>query len=203
MSNSSIWPIDRTLSSATTLGQSGHERDGYKRVLRIPQSSCITRVSPVDCLVSYAGHTFGWGVLPLRRDAVIVFYTPKRLGCRLFSVIFRILLVCVWGAFLPLYSDAVDVFCSSSQLGYLRTEVKHRFLRFLCDTPRATQRTQPLFERDNYLLSPYKLNLDPVHCFHFLLLDPLYHCISNMKVSKINEGIIIKKTSSKYFNIVW
>ena len=35
---SSIWPIDRTLSGATTSGQSGLGSDGNKGVLRIPQS---------------------------------------------------------------------------------------------------------------------------------------------------------------------
>ena len=33
---SSIWPIDRTLSSATTPGQSGPGSDSTKGVLRIP-----------------------------------------------------------------------------------------------------------------------------------------------------------------------
>ena len=42
-----------TLSSATTPGQS----DNNERVLRIPQSSCITGASPSDCLVSYLGHS--------------------------------------------------------------------------------------------------------------------------------------------------
>ena len=44
---SSIWPIDRTLSGATTPGQSEPVCNGNKEVLRIPQSS------PSDCLVSY------------------------------------------------------------------------------------------------------------------------------------------------------
>ena len=35
--------------------------------------------SPLDCLVSYPGHSLG-GVLPLRREAVSVFYSPRRLG---------------------------------------------------------------------------------------------------------------------------
>ena len=34
---SSIWPIDRTLSGAITLGQSGPGRDSNERALRIPQ----------------------------------------------------------------------------------------------------------------------------------------------------------------------
>ena len=33
---SSIWPIDRTLSSATNPGESESGSDGIKRVLRIP-----------------------------------------------------------------------------------------------------------------------------------------------------------------------
>ena len=38
MSNSSIWPIDKTLSGATTLGQSGPEQ-WQLRSTHIPQSS--------------------------------------------------------------------------------------------------------------------------------------------------------------------
>ena len=59
MSNSSIWPIDRTLSGATTLSLSGPGSNGNKGVVHIPQSSCITRVSPSDYLVSCPGHSLG------------------------------------------------------------------------------------------------------------------------------------------------
>ena len=52
MSNSSIWPIDRTLSDATTPGQSGFGSDGNEEALYIPQSSSITQTSPSDSLVS-------------------------------------------------------------------------------------------------------------------------------------------------------
>ena len=62
---SSILPIDKTLSGATTPGQSEPGSDGSEGVLRIPQSSSITGTSPSDCLVSYAGE-----VLPLCREAV-------------------------------------------------------------------------------------------------------------------------------------
>ena len=55
MSNSSVQPIDRTLSDATTLGQSGPRNNVSKGVLHIPQSSS-TGGSPSDCLVSYTGH---------------------------------------------------------------------------------------------------------------------------------------------------
>ena len=79
MQFSSVWPIDRTLSGATTLGQSGPGSDGNEGVLCIPQSSSITGTSPSDCLVSYPGHLL-WGVLLICRGAVGVFYSPSQLG---------------------------------------------------------------------------------------------------------------------------
>ena len=39
---SSIWPIDRILSSATTLGHNGPGRNSIKGVFCIPQSFSIT-----------------------------------------------------------------------------------------------------------------------------------------------------------------
>ena len=59
MSNSSIWPIDRTLSDATTQGQNGPGSNGNEGVLCLPQSSSITEASPLDCLVSYLEHLLG------------------------------------------------------------------------------------------------------------------------------------------------
>ena len=41
MSNISIWPIDRTLSSATTPRQNGPRSDDNERVPRIPQSTAL------------------------------------------------------------------------------------------------------------------------------------------------------------------
>ena len=61
-----IWPIDRTLSGATTMGQSWPGNDGNKEVLHILQRSRITGTSPSDCLVSYGGHWRG-GDIPLQR----------------------------------------------------------------------------------------------------------------------------------------
>ena len=55
----SIWPIDRTLSGATTLSQSEPGSDGNKGVLCIPQSTIITVATPSDCLVSYPGYSLG------------------------------------------------------------------------------------------------------------------------------------------------
>ena len=51
MSNSSIWPIDRILSDATTLGQSGPGSNRNEGVLHILQKSKIG-ASPSDSLVS-------------------------------------------------------------------------------------------------------------------------------------------------------
>ena len=50
---SSIVPIDRTLSGATTPAQSVPGSEVNEGVLCIPQSSKITGTAPLDCLVSY------------------------------------------------------------------------------------------------------------------------------------------------------
>ena len=55
MSNSSIWPIDRTLIGATTPGQSGPGNDGNEGVLYIFESSNITEASPSHCLYDLLG----------------------------------------------------------------------------------------------------------------------------------------------------
>ena len=55
---SSIWPIDRTISGATTPGQRGPGNDGNRWVLCIPQSFRFTGAAPLDCLLSYPGHSF-------------------------------------------------------------------------------------------------------------------------------------------------
>ena len=59
MSNTCIWPIDRTLLGATTPGQSGPGGDDNKEILFILLSSSITEASPSDCLVSYPGYSLG------------------------------------------------------------------------------------------------------------------------------------------------
>ena len=57
MQFSSIWPIDRALSGATTPGQSGPGSDHNEGVLRILQSSSITGAFLSDCLMSYTRHS--------------------------------------------------------------------------------------------------------------------------------------------------
>ena len=78
MSNSTIWPIDRTISGATTPCQSGPGSNVNDGVYYIPQSSSITEAWPSDCLVSFVE-----GVQLLCGDAVGVFYSPRWLGQQL------------------------------------------------------------------------------------------------------------------------
>ena len=63
MLNSSIWPIDKTLSDDTIPAQGGHRSNGNERVFRILQSSNINVVFPLDCLVSYPGHLLWEGLM--------------------------------------------------------------------------------------------------------------------------------------------
>ena len=80
MSDSFIWPIDRTLSNATTQGQSRAESNGNEWVLHIPQSSKAGTSPSVD-LVSNSGHLFEWGGGLLHcRDVVSVSHSPRQQG---------------------------------------------------------------------------------------------------------------------------
>ena len=76
---SSIWPIDWTLSGATTPSPSGPGSDGNKGVFRMTQNSNIIRVSLSDTLMSYPEYSLEEGILLLSRD-VGIFYSPGRLG---------------------------------------------------------------------------------------------------------------------------
>ena len=95
MSNGFFLPIDKTLSGATTPGQSGPGNDGNEGVLRIPQTSSISGLHSSKhqnyCslnirLFNAISRTLDgeWG-LPLYRDAVGVFYSTNRLGWLLWS----------------------------------------------------------------------------------------------------------------------
>ena len=53
------WPIDTTLSGATTPSQSRPRSNSKDRVLCILQFFTAGD-SPSDCLMSYSGHLFGW-----------------------------------------------------------------------------------------------------------------------------------------------
>ena len=106
MSNSSIWPIDWTISGDTTQRQSWPGSDSDGGMLRVPQSSSVTEASPSDCLVLYLVYSLGesypiakmqsvystepqptvsqdapwWGVLtPLQRCSQCIQQSPSRL----------------------------------------------------------------------------------------------------------------------------
>ena len=72
---SSIWPIDRTLSSATYPGLSGSESDDNEGVLCIPQFLYYWNLT-----ISVISGTLVKGCLSFCRGAVGVFYSPSRLG---------------------------------------------------------------------------------------------------------------------------
>ena len=59
MSKSSIRPIDRNLSDATTLDQNAPGSHGNEAVYHIPQSSSIIGGLPSDYLVSYLENSLG------------------------------------------------------------------------------------------------------------------------------------------------
>ena len=112
MSNSSIWPIDRTLSDATTQGQSGPRSNGNEGVLHISQGS-RTGASPSGSLMSYPGHSLGGGLTPLQGSNWCILL-PQLTGLRLFNIISKTLVRRV----LPLCRDAVSVFYSHSRQGW-------------------------------------------------------------------------------------
>ena len=76
---SSIWPVERTLVSATTPDQSELRSDDTEGILRIPQNSSITGSSSSDYFESYVGHLLGV-VSSLYLEAVGVFYNLSLLG---------------------------------------------------------------------------------------------------------------------------
>ena len=76
---SSIWSIDRTLSGATTPGQSEPGCEGNKGVLRILESFSITGTLPSDCLTSYPGHSW-WGSLTLLQRCIRCISQPQPTG---------------------------------------------------------------------------------------------------------------------------
>ena len=79
---SSIWPRERTLPRITTLCQKGPGSERNERLFHILQRSCITRVSPsvLFRVISRTLVVFLGGGLHLCRDAVGVFYCPRRLS---------------------------------------------------------------------------------------------------------------------------
>ena len=117
MSNSSIWPIDQTLSGATILGQSGPGSDSNKRVLHILQSSSITWPSSSDYLVSYQDTHWSsltpqqrcsWCILQFQLTGlpcvcvciyiyIYIYISPR-------SLVFILIIFCIIGIYNVIYS---------------------------------------------------------------------------------------------------
>ena len=74
MSNSSIWPRDRTLSRATTPDQSGPWNNRNEGVLHIIESSKIG-ASPSDSLISYPWHSLSGEVTYPSSEMQLVYST--------------------------------------------------------------------------------------------------------------------------------
>ena len=104
VSNSSIWSIDRTLSSATTQDQREPGSDDNEKVLYISQSTRITGASLSDCLVSYPEYSLEesypfakiqsvYSTAPANWDCVSIIYKVEIhktiILCKLF--VFRII----------------------------------------------------------------------------------------------------------------
>ena len=74
-----IWPIDGTLTSATTPNQYVQINKEFEGVVYIPQSS-MTAAWQSGILVSYPGNAIVVWIWTLCRDAVSLFDTPIWLG---------------------------------------------------------------------------------------------------------------------------
>ena len=83
--NSSIWPIEETLTDAPIPGESQLGSNGNEGVLHIPKSPRIEALSS-DSLASYPGYSLGRGSYPLDRDAVSIFYSPSWLSWEDFTI---------------------------------------------------------------------------------------------------------------------
>ena len=78
---SSILPIHRTLSGATTSGQSGLSSVINEGVLHLPQSSCITGTNLTIRLYSVISRKlFMWWGLNFCREGIGVFFGSSQFG---------------------------------------------------------------------------------------------------------------------------
>ena len=92
MSKSSIWLIDRSLSGATTPGQSGPGSNSNEGILCISESSSFTGATQSDCLVSYTRHSLGRGCLPpLQRCSISRLGNTSRVSKKNFYMQYQIL----------------------------------------------------------------------------------------------------------------
>ena len=81
MSNNSIWLIDRSLSDATVLGQSGPESESNEGYSTFPKASVL--LEPHHQIVQNYIQDIHWvGILPLCRDAVSVILQSQLSGLK-------------------------------------------------------------------------------------------------------------------------
>ena len=111
MQFSSIWPIDRALSGATTMGQSGPESNGNEVVLHIRQS--ITGTSPSNCLMSYLEHSLR-GLTPLQRCGWCILQ-PQPTELNVKTVLFQVIQ----------FSISMRFKCQNSSI--LNNSVEHKY----------------------------------------------------------------------------
>ena len=96
MSNSSIWPIDRTLSGAITPDLRKPGSDGNEGILCIPQSSSITGALSSNYFVLYAEHSLvGVGSYPCAEKQPVYSTAPAD-----WAAGHLLMCVCVGGSYL-------------------------------------------------------------------------------------------------------
>ena len=87
----SIWPIDRTLSDATTQGLGA-----MKEYFSLPKLPWLEPPPPSDGLMSYPGHSWGWGFIPPQRGnrCILQHLEPGLSGMFFHNGAFFLLVVC-------------------------------------------------------------------------------------------------------------
>ena len=114
MSNSSIWPIDRTLSGVTTLGQNEPGSNGNEEVLHIPWRS-KGGASPSDCLASYPENSWRGGEFYPSAEMQLVYFTAPADWA-----IFRVNLKVLYQLYYPILPSVTETTATvSSNLGMM------------------------------------------------------------------------------------
>ena len=107
-----IWPIDRTLTSTTTMGRSEVRSNGNQVMLNVHQR-LRTGLSPSGAIQCHIQDTRWSGVLPLSKNAVSIFYKPAQLGS---CVIYDNNVITGWCTVLSLILLLLESFSHQRQL---------------------------------------------------------------------------------------
>ena len=93
-------------------GQSGAGSDGNEEVLHIPQSFNITRTTPYDALVSFLGHSLGWGPYPSVEKELAYSTAPAKSLCQVLET--------KYGDQIPMLNFNLHIFLhNDTNLGYV------------------------------------------------------------------------------------